>query len=47
MAGNRRHFIPIIIMDLTQTVIIVNEHITTQPHSILQTTKTNLGLYLL
>ena len=28
VAGNSRHFIQIIILDLTQPVIIVNEHIT-------------------
>ena len=29
VAGNRRDFIQIIMLDLTQHVIIVNEHITT------------------
>ena len=29
VAGNSRHFIQIIIVDLTQPAIIVNEHVTT------------------
>ena len=34
VAGNRRDFIQIIIPGLTQHVIIVNEHITSQPASL-------------